>query len=715
MKQESKKQNQNKKKDEDKKMPKGMKVAPLDVKTKKTVAPVDNDKSKQLDAFRVDNSEQAFTTNQGLKIAEDEFSAKAGQRGPTLLQDFHFREKIMHFDHERIPERIVHARGSGAYGTFVCTDDVSDLTCADFLSEKGKETPVFVRFSTVAGSRGSTDTPRDVRGFAVKFYTQAGNYDMVGNNIPVFFIQDAIKFPDFIHAVKPEPHNEMPQAASAHDTFWDFITRNQESAHMTMWAMSDRAIPRSLRMMDGFAIHTFRFINAEGKASFVKFHWRSQLGVHSYVWDENTKISGKDSDSQRRDLMENIEAGNYPVYDLNIQVLAEEDEFKFDFDILDPTKIWPEELVPLRKIGEMTLNRNVDNFFAEVEQSMFNPGHLVPGIDLTNDPLLQGRLFSYTDTQLIRLGGPNFHQIPVNRPLVPVHNNQRDGYHMHMIHNGPVSYQKSSIEDESPVTVPFAEGGYEHYQEKVEGSVIQARHESFRDHFSQAIMFYNSLSEPEKKHIRDAFSFELAKVERPEIRQNVVNMFANVNQEMAEEIAKNVGCSKPDASAGFDPQGVKPGKMKDFVSPAVSMANTIFKPDTLKVAVFVGKDADNDIDALMSQLEEIKAQPELVAPTLGKFQNRDIKYTYISTYPVCFDALIIVEPKKADKKFLKNAEVYVEETYNHYKPIWIIGEGKDYLKDEMKKAPGVMLGEDIEVNTFVENLTKQRFWDRDIE
>lgn len=621
----------------------------------------------------------------------------------------------MHFDHERIPERIVHARGSGAYGTFVCTDDVTDLTCADFLSEKGKETPVFVRFSTVAGSRGSTDTPRDVRGFAVKFYTQAGNYDMVGNNIPVFFIQDAIKFPDFIHAVKPEPHNEIPQAASAHDTFWDFISRNQESAHMVMWAMSDRAIPRSLRMMDGFAVHTFRFINQEGKAVFVKFHWRSQLGAHALEWDENTKLSGKDPDSQRRDLMENIDAGNYPVYDLNIQVLPEEDEFKFDFDILDPTKIWPEEMVPLRKIGEMTLNRNVDNFFAEVEQVMFNPGHLVPGIDFTNDPLLQGRLFSYTDTQLIRLGGPNFHQIPVNRPIVPVHNNQRDGYHMHMIHRGPVSYQKSAIGDESPVTVPFSEGGYEHYQEKVEGSIIKDRHDSFRDHFSQAIMFYNSMSEPEKQHIKDAFSFELAKVERPEIRQNVVNMFANVDRDMAEEIASNVGCDKPDAEAGFDPAGVKPGKMKDFVSPALSMENTIFKPDTLKVAVFIPDKTPRGLGDLLKDLRAAKAQPELVAPTLGKAAGELIKHTYKSTYPVCFDALIVLEPKDPDKLFLTYAEIYVQEMFNHFKPLWVKGEGEGFVKSEMRDEPGVQVGSSESLETFIENLSRHRFWDRTTE
>lgn len=574
-------------------------------------------KYEELEKNRVNNAGEAFTTNDGLKMSEDEFSLKAGQRGPTLMEDFHMREKIMHFDHERIPERIVHARGTGAYGEFELTEDMSDETCADFLNGKGKKTPVFVRFSTVAGFRGSTDTPRDVRGFVTKFYTQEGNYDLVGNNIPVFFIQDAIKFPDFIHAVKPEPHNEMPQAASAHDTFWDFVSRNQESAHTVMWAMSDRGIPRSFRMMDGFGVHTFRFINKEGKATFVKFHWRSQLGAHGLDWDESTKISGKDSDSQRRDLIEAIEEGNYPVYDFCVQLLDEKDEFKFDFDILDPTKIWPEELVPLKKIGEMTLNRNVDNFFAEVEQVAFNPGHVVPGIDFTNDPLLQGRLFSYTDTQLIRLGGPNFHQIPVNRPINDVHNNQRDGFHQHMLNKGPVSYQKSAIDNESPHTVPFEEGGYEHYQEKVDGKKVKDRAESFRDHFSQATMYYRSLSTVEKQHVIDAFSFELAKVERPEIRQNVVDMFANVEIEMAKAIAENVGTQMPNKDRGFDPSGIQPGPMKDFISPSVSMMNTIFKPDTLKVAIFIDQKCEANIESLMKELKAAKAQPEIVAPSLG--------------------------------------------------------------------------------------------------
>lgn len=692
------------------------KVAKIVPPLKDPVEPPKNAKYEELEKNRVDNFKQDFTTNQGLKMAEDEFSLRAGQRGPTLLEDFHLREKIMHFDHERIPERIVHARGSGAYGEFVLTEDMSEYTKADFLNEKGKKTPVFVRFSTVAGFRGSTDTPRDVRGFATKFYTQEGNYDLVGNNVPVFFIHDAIKFPDFIHAVKPEPNTEMPQAASAHDTFWDFVSRNQESAHAVMWAMSDRAIPRSLRMMDGFGVHTFRFINKDGKATFVKFHWRSQLGAHGLEWDENTKISGKDSDSQRRDLIEAIEAGDYPVYDLCVQLLDEKDEFKFDFDILDPTKLWPEELVPLKKIGEMTLNRNVENFFAEVEQVAFNPGHVVPGIDFTNDPLLQGRLFSYTDTQLIRLGGPNFHQIPVNRPIVGVHNNQRDGFHQHMINKGPVSYQKSAIESESPQTVPFEKGGYEHYQEKVDGNKIKERTDSFKDHFSQAIMYYNSLSEVEQQHIKDAFSFELAKVERPEIRQNAVNMFANVDEDLAKEVAENVGASKPNKEAGFDPIGVQPGEMKDFKSPSLSMMNTIFKPDTLKVGIFIDEKSDYDIKQLMADLKDAKTKPELIAPKLGKTKDGEIiKHTYISTYPVLFDALIFIENNEPSPKFIKEGKNYAKETFNHFKPLYVIGKGEEILEDKMKSEDGVKVVDKIDVNEFIEDLTKHRFWERKVD
>lgn len=676
----------------------------------------ENEKIKDLEKNKVDNKNKAFTTNKGLKMAEDEFSLKAGRRGPSLLEDFHLREKIMHFDHERIPERIVHARGVGAHGIFKCTKDMSKYTKAAPFIEKGKETPLFTRISTVAGSRGSTDTPRDARGFALKLYTEDGNYDIVGNNIPVFFIQDAMKFPDFVHSVKPEPDTEVPQAQSAHDTFWDFISRNQESAHMTMWAMSDRAIPLNLRMMDGFAIHTFRFVNKEGKGTFVRFQWNPQLGVHSRVWDETLKVSGNDPDSQRKDLYEAIDGGDYPVWDFCVQLLPEEKEHDFPFDILDPTKVWPEDLIPKEKIGEIILNRNVDNYFAETEQVAFNPGNIIPGIDFTNDPLLQGRLFSYTDTQLLRLGGPNFAQIPINRPISEVHNNQRDGWHQHMINKGPVSYMKSTIDDQSPFYESAENGGFEHYQEKIDGEKIKARDDSFRDHFSQAIAFYNSLSKVEQEHIINAFSFELSKVKREEIRQNAVDMFANVDEDMAKEIAENVGAKKPNAERGFDPAGVKPTKEASSVKlTEFSQENTIFKPDTLKVGIYSDNDDDFDFKSLVKKIKDNKAKAEIIQGDLSDTKDGQmVKHRYETIHPVLEDALIVVVPEKPSKEFKKNVGEFVEETYKHYKPIWVIGNSDGILDKEQEKADGVMVTKDMkDIDKFIENLAKQRFWNRE--
>jgi len=689
-------------------------LTPPDLDKVKEVA--DNDKQKDLKDNKVENKNKAFTTNKGLKIAEDGISLKAGDRGPTLMEDFHFREKIQHFDHERIPERIVHARGVGAHGVFKCTKDMSEYTKACLFTEVGKETPLFTRISTVAGFRGSTDTARDVRGFAIKFYTEEGNYDIAGNNIPVFIIQDAIKFPDFVHAVKPEPDTEVPQAQSAHDTFWDFVSRNQESAHMTMWQMSDRAIPRSLRMVDGFGVHTFRFINEDGKGTFVRFQWNPQLGVHSRVWDETLKVSGNDPDSHRKDLYDSINEGDYPVWDFCVQLLPEEKEFDFDFDILDPTKVWPESDIEKIKIGEITLNKNVDNYFAETEQVAFNPGNVIPGIDFSNDPLLQGRLFSYTDTQLIRLGGPNFAQIPINRPISEVHNNQRDGWHQHMIPKGPVSYMKSSIDDQSPYYADASQGGYEHYQEKIDARKVQARADSFRDHFSQATMFYKSLSKVEQQHIINAFSFELSKVKRPEIRQNVVDMFANVDKDMADEIAKNVGAQKANAERGFDPEGIKPiKKIQDSRVPEFSQENTIFKPDTLKVGIYSDDEDDFDFKGLTKAIKDKKAKAEIIQGNLQDTKDGVmVTHRYETVHPVLEDALIVIVPDKPSHNFKKNIGEFVSETFKHYKPLWIIGDPSDILTEDQQKADGVMISKDSkDIDKFIENLTKQRFWDRD--
>src|SRR6195952_1306057 len=442
-----------------------------------------NEHSKDEDLAK-DTVEAApeLTDNMGHRVSDDQNSLRAGPRGPTLMEDFLFREKIHHFDHERIPERVVHARGTGAHGYFELYTSLSQYTKAKVLTDTSMKTPVFVRFSPVAGSRGSADTARDVRGFAVKFYTEEGNWDLVGNNIPVFFIQDAIKFPDLIHAVKPEPDTEIPQAASAHDTFYDFISLTPESAHMIMWIMSDRAIPRSLRMMEGFGVHTFRLVNDDGKAVFVKFHWKPLQGVYSVAWDEAQRISGKDPDFHRRDLYDAIKSGAFPEWELGLQIIEEKDEFKFPFDILDPTKLIPEEMVPVVKVGKMTLNRNVDNFFSETEQVAFHPGHVVPGVDFTNDPLLQGRLFSYTDTQLTRLGGPHFHEIPINRPIVPVHNNQRDGHMRQTINQGKSSYNPNSIGGGCPFQAKMAEGGFTSHVERIDANKVRARSRSFFDH-----------------------------------------------------------------------------------------------------------------------------------------------------------------------------------------------------------------------------------------
>ncbi|HTE02495.1 MAG TPA: catalase, partial [Mucilaginibacter sp.] len=557
---------------------------------KKTTTPTPDPKSADLAPDRETGNGQFLNTNQGLEINDDTNSLKAGERGATLLEDFILREKITHFDHERIPERIVHARGSGAHGVFQVYESMAKYTKAGFLQDPSKVTPVFVRFSTVAGFRGSTDLARDVRGFSVKFYTEEGNYDLVGNNMPVFFIQDAIKFPDLIHAVKPEPHNEIPQAASAHDTFWDFISLTPESMHMIMWAMSDRAIPRSLRMMEGFGIHTFRFINAEGKSCFVKFHWKPLLGLHAVAWDEAQKISGKNSDFHRQDLWEAIESGAFPEWEFGVQIVPEEDEHKYPFDLLDPTKLIPEELVPVLRIGKMTLNRNVDNFFAETEQVAFHPGHLVPGIDFTNDPLLQGRLFSYTDTQLSRLGSPNFHEIPINRSINPVHNNQRDGHMRQQINAGKSSYHPNTVGDGYPKQAKIAEGGFSSYEERIDARKVRARSKSFMDFFSQATLFFNSQSEPEQNHIIDALRFELGKVETITIRERMAGLLSKINPVLAQKVAEGLGMAVPkpqeplnhNFGADANPADYQdhPAKPSLDQSPALSMASS--PKDTIK-------------------------------------------------------------------------------------------------------------------------------------
>ena len=682
----------------------------------------DNKKDKQLEEYRVNNDGKKLTTNHGVRVSEDEHSLKAGERGPTLMEDFHFREKMTHFDHERIPERIVHARGFGAHGYFQVYESMAKWTKADFLQDPSKKTPVFVRFSTVAGSRGSADSVRDARGFATKFYTDEGNFDLVGNNIPVFFIQDAIKFPDLVHSFKPEPHNEMPQAATAHDTFYDFIVNNTESAHMVLWTNSDRGIPRSYRMMEGFGVHTFRLVNAEGIAHFVKFHWKPLLGVHSLVWDEAQKIAGKDPDFHRRDLYEAIELGNYPEYELGIQIIKEEDEFKFDFDVLDPTKIWPEELVPVQRIGKMTLDKNVDNVFAETEQAAFHIGHVVPGIDFTNDPLLQGRLFSYTDTQLLRLGGPNFQQIPINRPVSPVHNHQRDGYHQMRIDQGQVSYHKNGLANNSPAPASPEEGGYTHYQEKVEGHKVRKRSDSFKDHYSQAKLFWNSMSMPEKQHIIEAFQFELGKCLNKEIQQQVVDMYANVDHFLAEQIAIGLGLEVPEKD--------KESTVTDQ-SPALSQLNTPMSPQTRKVAILVHNGfVGEDLMKVLKAFEQAGMIAEIVSEQQGKIKSANgaelkVDQTFLTADSVLYDAVYIATGQESVDALKKNKKVneFLMNAFNHYKAIGAPKEGaalmQAFLMESEKAAAGVITSTntdkiDDSIEAFIQAVAKHRHWERQI-
>ncbi|UTB32562.1 MAG: catalase [Methanobacterium sp. ERen5] len=602
-----------------------------------------NEKLEDLENYKDNPKGKKLTTDHGVKLSHTDDSLKAGERGPTLMEDFHFREKITHFDHERIPERVVHARGAGAHGYFESYESMSDFTTAKFLDTPGKITPVFVRFSTVAGSRGSADTVRDVRGFATKFYTEEGNYDLVGNNIPVFFIQDAIKFPDLIHAVKPEPDNEIPQASTAHDTFYDFVVNTPETSHMVMWVLSDRAIPRSYRMMEGFSVNTYRFVNADGIGRFIKFIWKPVLGVHSMVWDESQTLAGLNPDFHREDLYEAIENKQYPEYELYVQIVEEEDEHKFDFDILDPTKHWPEELIPPKKIGKLTLNKNPDNFFAEVEQVAFHPGNVVPGIDFSNDPLLQGRLFSYEDTQLIRLGGPNFHEIPINRPISTVQNNQRDGYHRMTINTGKTSYSPNSLEDNEPSTATRSEGGYVHYMEKVEGKKIRERSEKFKDHYSQAQSFYNSMSEFEKNHIISGFQFEVGKVKSEDVRKKVVDQFANVDQDLSNKIAEGVGVSPSS-------EGVDSSKSNNF--PSFSLADTTKNPETLKIAILAENGFSYEEFAEVTRaIENADAQYKLIATNRGKLtadngNEVEVDLSFLASTSLIFDAVYIPGGKK---------------------------------------------------------------------
>ena len=684
-----------------------------------------------------------MTSNQGLVISDDQNSEKAGVRGPTLLEDFHFREKMTHFDHERIPERVVHARGAAAHGVFECYEDLSDLTMADMFSAKGKETPVFLRFSTVTGSRGSADTARDPRGFSVKFYTDQGVWDFIGNNMPVFFIQDAIKFPDLIHAVKPEANNEFPQAQSAHDTFWDFVSLTPESAHMLMWQMSDRAIPRSYATMQGFGVHTFRMVNAQGKSRFVKFHFKPLKGVHGLVWDEAQKLAGKDPDYHRRDLFESIERGDFPEFEMGVQVVEEEDEFKFDFDLLDSTKIIPEELVPVRPIGKLTLTRNPDNYFAETEQVAFCLSHVVPGIDFTNDPLLQGRLMSYLDTQLRRVG-PNFAELPINRPINGVSNNQRDACGRHTTTRGKANSSPTRRPSRSgaggcPMPQPGAAVAYRSVAEKVEGYKIRARSTSFSDHFSQATLFWNSMADWEKDHIVEAFAFELNQCETLSIRVAALgNLLAPIADELASRVAEKLGLDVAEAKAGAsepayieraDPAVAPEGDPGAKASPALSMNKPADSIKGRKIAVLAGPGVDAEkMLALKAALNAGGAVVHLVAEHGGLLTLSDGSTAMVdkparNAASVFYDGVFVAggaDPGKMAGMGLVKA--FLAEAFKHGKAIGAVSAAGQVVKAAHlphvapSGAPklGVFIGDDVS-DDFIEALKTPRFRNRDVE
>ncbi len=649
--------------------------------------PVDEQsKNLNLEEFRKGAGDK-LTTDDGHLINSTDDSLKAGSRGPTLLEDFHFQEKLSHFDRERIPERVVHARGSGAHGYFQPYKSMAEFTKAKFLQDPAVKTPVFVRFSTVGGSRGSADAVRDVRGFSVKFYTEEGNYDIVGNNIPVFFIQDAIKFPDIIHAVKPEPDHEMPQASTAHPSFWDFISLVPESMHMIMWLLSDRTIPRNFRTMQGFGIHSFRWINAEGKSRFVKYHWKPIAGVHSNVFDEAQKIAGKDPDFQRRDLWESIEKGNFPEYELGVQIIEAEDEFKFDFDILDSTKLIPEELVPVQPIGKMVLNRNPDNFFAETEQVAFRPSNVVTGIDFSDDPLLQGRLMSYHDTQLHRLGSPNFINLPINRPVCPFHNNNQDGRMQMEIKTSRVNYSPNSLGENLPAPATEAEGAFVHFPERVEGHKVRERSPSFDDHYSQATLFWNSLSAIEKQHLVEAAHFELGKAKDKAVQQRMLERFNQVDRELVERIAEGLGMPAPAKSE-------KPNHGQK--SAALSQEHTTKTAKGRKVAILAadGVDGGQVID-LIQALSKIGVLTEVVSKFGGTVKTSgndtleiEVNHTFATTASVMFDAVYVPGGAASIDTLKANADalIFVAEAFKHCKPIAASSEGVDLLAEANLKT-----------------------------
>jgi catalase len=667
--------------------------------------------------------DRVLTTNQGAPISDNQNSLKSGERGPTLIEDFILREKITHFDHERIPERIVHARGSGAHGYFQPVKSLSKLTRAAFLQDPKKKTEVFVRFSTVAGGAGSVDLARDVRGFAVKFYTEEGNFDLVGNNIPVFFIQDAIKFPDLIHSVKMEPDRGFPQAASAHDTFWDFASLMPESMHMLTWVMSDRAIPRSYRMMEGFGIHTFRMVNAKGESTFVKFHWRPAAGSASVIWDEAVKLSGADPDFHRRDLFEAIDKSDFPEYEFCIQSFDQRTADGLDFDILDPTKLIPEEVIPLEVIGRMVLDRNADNFFAETEQAAYHPGNVVPGIDFSNDPLLQGRLFSYTDTQLLRLGGPNFHELEINRPRCPMRNFQRDGIKRQQVANGRIAYEPNSLDPTGPRENPVL--GFRTFAANTStnehGDKLRIRPESFADHYSQARLFFRSMSEPEQRHIISAFAFELGKVETVAVRKRMLGHLLIIDEALGDGVEAALGME----GAADD---IIPARKPIDLDPSPSLSLVKKAEPTLKgrkVAALVTDGVDDGLLAsLRSAIEKEGARLAIVAPkisgvTTGSGKKLQADQALSGAPSIFFDAVALMPSQQGAGMLAKESAAvdWLRDAFGHLKIIGHVAAAAPvFAKASVEPdadAGVIALDGSKGVAAFVKAARQHRIWERE--
>lgn len=663
---------------------------------------------------------EILTTAQGGPVTDDQNTLRIGQRGPSLIEDFHFREKIFHFDHERIPERVVHARGYGAHGFFETYESLAAYTRADIFQRAGEKTPAFVRFSTVAGSKGSFDLARDVRGFAVKFYTNEGNWDLVGNNIPVFFIQDAIKFPDVIHSVKPEPDRAFPQAQSAHDNFWDFISLTPESMHMVMWVMSDRAIPRSFRFMQGFGVHTFRLVNAKDESTFVKFIWKPKLGMQSVVWNEAVKINGADPDFHRRDLWNAIQSGDFPEWELNLQLFDQDFADSFDFDVLDPTKIIPEEILAPVPVGRLVLDRMPDNFFAETEQVAFMTQNVPPGVDFSNDPLLQGRNFSYLDTQLKRLGSPNFTHIPINAPKCPFHHFQQDGLMAMRNPVGRVNYQPNSF-GEGPRESP--QHGFRSFAEAEEGQKVRLRAESFADHYSQARQFFNSQTAPEQKHIAMALSFELSKVETTVIRERMVSHLLNIDEGLAETVADKLGMKqlpKPADAAVAPRDDLEP-------SPALSIIRN--GPDSFagrKVGVLVSPGADAALlKNLQAAIEKEGAVMEVIAPKVGGVEAADgsliaAKHMIDGGPSVLFDAVALILSEEGAERLTGEAAArdFVADAFAHCKFIGFTSGAVPLLQkagvDPEADEGMIGLDDPKAITGFIEGCRKLRLWSREM-